>query len=124
MKLIRLATVPVVVVALYAAVVTPASATPVGAKPLPCSASVSNTHPADYTTVYVHVQTADRAKVVTVAHYKTTNHRKTGRASASGRATIAYYISGATPGYKVKVSVSVSKNGRNGSCSTSFTPHR
>jgi hypothetical protein len=124
MKQNRLAIVPVVVVALSAAAVTPASATPIRAKPLPCSASVSNAHPADYTTVYVRARTADRAHVVTVAHYRTTSHRKTGRANASGRATIAYYISGATPGYKVKVSVSVSRNGRKGSCSTSFTPHR
>jgi len=85
---------------------------------------MSNAHPADYTTVDVQVRTAGRAKVVTVAHYKTTSHRKRRTASAAGRAKIPYYISGATPGYKVKVTVKVSKSGRSGSCSTSFTPHR
>jgi hypothetical protein len=38
--------------------------------------------------------------------------------------SVGYYISGATPGYRVKVTVNVSKSGRSGSCSTSFTPHR
>jgi hypothetical protein len=33
-------------------------------------------------------------------------------------------ISDATPGYKVKVSVSVTSGHHAGSCSTSFTPHR
>jgi hypothetical protein len=85
---------------------------------------MSNTHPADYTTIYVKVRTAGGAKVVTVAHYKTTNHRKTRTANAAGRANVPYDISGATPGYKVKVSVTVSKHGRSDSCLTSFTPHR
>lgn len=85
---------------------------------------MSNAHPADYTTVDVKVRTAGLAAVVTVAHYKTTNHRKKGQANRAGQAKIPYYISGATPGYKVKVTVKVSKGGRTGSCSTSFTPHR
>jgi hypothetical protein len=37
---------------------------------------------------------------------------------------IPNYISGATPGYKVTVSVSVVKGNRTARCSTSFTPHR
>ena len=85
---------------------------------------MSKTHPADYTTVYVRVRTASRARVVTVAHYKTTNHKKSRKANTSGQASVPYYISGATPGFKVKVSVRVSRNGRTGSCSTAFTPHR
>jgi hypothetical protein len=85
---------------------------------------MSNTRPADYTTVYVRVRTAGLAKVVTVAHYKTTSHRKSRQANSAGRARVPYYISGATPGYPVHVSVRVSRNGRKGSCSTSFTPHR
>ncbi len=91
---------------------------------LPCKATMSNAHPADYTTTDVRVHTAAYAHVTTVAHYKTTkttHHRTAGR---KGNATVPYYISGATPGYKVKVSVSVVKGNRTGSCSTSFTPHR
>ena len=34
--------------------------------------------------------------------------------------SIAYYISGATPGYKVVVSVHVVHDGRSGNCSTWF----
>jgi hypothetical protein len=91
---------------------------------LPCSASMSNSHPKDYTTTNVLVHTASRAKVTTVALYKTTNTTHHGAAGRKGNASILYHISGATPGYKVKVSVSVSSGSRTASCSTSFTPHR
>jgi hypothetical protein len=101
----------------------PASASPSTLKRLPCHASMSNAHPADYTTTDVRVRTGDRARVVTVAHYRTTNHKKVAHANGSGRATIPYYISGATPGYTVQVTVTVTQGRRSGSCSTSFTPH-
>jgi hypothetical protein len=85
---------------------------------------MSNADPADYTTTDVLVHTAHYAHVTTVAHYKTVNRKHHKRAGRKGNATIAYYISGATPGYQVQVSVSVVKGDRTGSCSTSFTPHR
>jgi len=90
---------------------------------LPCSASMSNSHPRDYTTIKVNVHTAAFAGVTTVAHYRTTNTTHHGTAGRRGNVSISYYISGATPGYKVKVSVSVKSGTRRGSCSTSFTPH-
>ena len=92
--------------------------------PLPCRASMSNNHPRDYTTTHVQVHTAAHASVTTVAHYRTTNHKKTGTAGVRGNATIGYYISGATPGYRVVVSVHVAHDGRSGNCSTSFIPQR
>jgi hypothetical protein len=101
-----------------AAVAAPAST------PLPCHASMSNSHPADYTTTYVKVHTAGYASVTTVAHYRTTNHKKTGTAGKNGNASIGYYISRATPGYKVVVSVRVARGKRSGSCSTWFIPRR
>jgi hypothetical protein len=93
------------------------------ATPLACSASMSNSHPRDYTTTKVQVHTGDFASVKTVAHYRTTNTTHHGTAGRRGNLSIPYYISGATPGYRVKVSVSVRKGSRTGSCSTSFTPH-
>jgi hypothetical protein len=93
------------------------------ATPLPCSASMSNSHPKDYTTTKVQVHTATFAAVKTVAHYRTTNTTHRGTAGHKGNLSIPYYISGATPGFKVKVSVTVKKGSRTGSCSTSFTPH-
>lgn len=90
---------------------------------LPCTASMSNSHPRDYTTIKVNVHTAAFARVTTVAHYKTTNTKHHGTAGRRGNVSISYYISGATPGYQVNVSVSVVKGARHGSCSTSFTPH-
>jgi hypothetical protein len=110
------------------ALASPALASPTAAGPasaaLPCHASMSNNRPRDYTTTYVRVRTAAYASVTTVAHYRTTNHKKTGKAGLHGNASIGYYISGATPGYRVVVSVHVAHDGRSGNCSTWFTPHR
>jgi hypothetical protein len=89
---------------------------------LSCGASVSNASPADYTTVDIFVRTAPGASVTTIAHYKTTDHPKSTAANSGGRAAIAYYISGATPGYTVDVDVTVSAGSRSSHCSTSFTP--
>jgi hypothetical protein len=105
------------------AVASPAVAAPASTA-LPCHASMSNNRPRDYTTTYVQVHTTGYASVTTVAHYRTTNHKKTGKAGSGGNASIGYYISGATPGYKVVVSVRVVHGDRSGSCSTSFIPHR
>ena len=100
----------------------PAPASPPSAAGPSCSASVSTSSPADYTTVDVYVHTAAGASVTTVAHYKTTDHPQTAVADGAGQATIAYDISGATPGYQVAVDVSVSSGSRTAQCSTSFTP--
>jgi hypothetical protein len=91
---------------------------------LSCRASVSNSSPADYTTLTIYVQTTAGALVTTVAHYKTTDHQKATVASSTGQATVAYYISGATPGYTVLVDVTAVAAGRPAYCSTSFTPAR
>ncbi len=93
-------------------------------RPLPCHASMSNSRPADYTTTDVRVKTAARAAITTIAHYRTVNRKYHRHANGAGRATVPYYISGATPGYRVVVDVYVSKGTRRGSCSTSFIPHR
>ena len=98
------------------------TAAPIAA--LRCHASMSNNRPKDYTTIYVNVGTVRYAGVTTVAHYKTVNRMHTGEANAEGNAKIGYYISGATPGYKVVVSVHVVRGDRSGNCSTSFIPHR
>jgi hypothetical protein len=126
-----LAATPVTALLLTTALSMPASASParsVSAVPqavrLTCSASMTNSHPADYTSTGVKVHTAASAHIETVAHYKTVTHRKYATAGSSGNKTVWYYISGATPGYRVVVDVYVSRAGRNGSCSTSFTPHR
>gem|GEM_PF-2836727 len=91
---------------------------------LTCHASMTNSHPRDYTSTGVKVRTVPFAHIKTVAHYRTVNHAKSRIANAQGRRTVWYYISGATPGYKVIVDVYVSRPHRNGRCSTSFTPHR
>jgi len=113
--------IPALIAALtFLAPAAPATAAPMRA--LPCHASMSNYHPEDYTTVIVRVRTVSFARVTTVAHYRTENTTKHRRANVHGRAHIPYYISGATPGYRVKVSVTVRKGTRKGSCQTAFTP--
>ena len=91
---------------------------------LRCHASMSNSRPKDYTTIYVNVGTVRYAGVTTIAHYKTVHRKHTGKANAGGNATISCYISGATPGYRVNVSVTVTSGSSRGTCSTSFIPHR
>lgn len=59
-----------------------------------------------------------------VAKYKTTKTHKFRRANKKGRASLKFYISGATPGRTVPVSVTVKKPGKTRHCSTSFKPHR
>jgi nucleoid-associated protein YgaU len=105
---------------------TAAASTAPAASPaaLRCHASMSDSRPKDYTTIYVNVGTARYAGVTTVAYYKTVNREHVGKANAGGTAKIGYYISGATPGYRVTVSVTVTSGWSRGTCSTSFIPHR
>ena len=100
----------------------PAPAPTPSAKGVSCRASVSSASPADYTTVDIEVRTAAGASVTTVAHYKTTDHPKTAVADGAGHATVGYDVSGATPGYTVRVDVTASAGSRTAHCSTSFTP--
>jgi hypothetical protein len=88
-----------------------------------CTASMSNSSPADYSTTDVLVQTANGATVTTTAHYKTTDTTHSATASG-GIADIPYRISDATAGYPVQVDVTVSSGTASGSCDTSFTPVR
>jgi hypothetical protein len=100
----------------------PAASAATSARPLPCHASMSNSQPDDYTTTSVRVKTVAEAKVKTVAYYRTVTRVHHGRANENGRASIPYYISGATPGYQVIVDVYVNWPRRSGRCQTSFTP--
>lgn len=101
------------------------AAVPVGASALaapPCHATMSNTAPRQYTTTDVNVASWSYTSIRTVAHYKTTTTTHYGETNGHGKASIWYYISGATIGYRVVVDVTVTKDGRSGSCSTSFVP--
>jgi hypothetical protein len=92
-------------------------------KPLPCHTSMSNAHPADFTTTTVNVKSVADVRITTVAHYRTVNRVHHGRADNQGKAGIPYYISGATPGFRVIVDVTVKWPHRTGTCQTSFVPH-
>jgi hypothetical protein len=102
---------------------TVASASAQRSRPLPCHATMSNRHPADFTTTTVRVRSVAKAKVTTTAHYRTTDTTHHGRTNRHGRAGIPYDISGATAGFRVVVDVTVKWPHRSGRCRTAFTPH-
>ena len=84
---------------------------------------MSNSTPADYSTVDVIVHTGTPgASVTATAHYKTTDTTHTGVAAGDGVADIPFRISRATPGYTVAVDVNVAAGGASRFCSTGFTP--
>jgi hypothetical protein len=66
---------------------------------------------------------ADHAEVTTVAHFKTGNRSRKFRATLHRRAVIPYGVRDALAGYRVRVSVTVYRVSRSGTCSTWFTPH-
>jgi hypothetical protein len=91
-------------------------------KPVPCTVSVTKRRPADGTYVGVHVHTAPGAHIEATARYRTVARKMTALANANGRHTFRYWISDATPGYRVNVDIQVSLAGRKGSCTAWFTP--
>ncbi|HSY16132.1 MAG TPA: hypothetical protein VK816_09110 [Jatrophihabitantaceae bacterium] len=100
----------------------PAAASAAASK-LTCTAKMSKAHPSHNTTTDVLVHSLSAVSVKTVAQYKSTATSHTAETNSSGNAAVAYDISRATYGYKVVVTVTVSKKGKTaGSCSTSFTP--
>ena len=70
----------------------------------------------------IRVRTVRHTRIRVVAHYRTISHAKRARACAQGRRTVWYWTSGATLGYRVQVTVRVSKKARKGWCSVWFTP--
>jgi len=107
-----------VVVAILTAGPAPAATVP----PLTCTASVSNTRPQDYTTEHVYVATRGNrpAQVTTTAYYRTSRPVRYTTDPRPG--TVSYWISDATPGYRVTVQVVVRSGRQSGYCTTSFTP--
>lgn len=120
-RLSAIAVVPLSAAALALSGAPASSASTIAA--LTCRAHMTNSRPADFTTTDVRVRTAKFARIRTRAHYRTTTTTHHGAANSRGRATIAYDISGATPGFRVRVSVKVKSGGRTGYCHTFFRPH-
>lgn len=90
-----------------------------------CAAKMSISKPRQYSNTVVKVsKVGAKAKVTTTAHYKTTKTKKKATASTKGAANLKYYISGATPGKKVSVTVVAKKGKTTWKCSTSFKPKK
>lgn len=99
------------------------------ARTLHVSASISNHHPNQYTTVTAHCKAKDQngkaikgVKCVFTWHYKTVSHSITRYTNSAGRATNARYISGATVGFKVWIRIRCTWKGQVKKCSTWFIP--
>ena len=98
-------------------------AAPAEAATKKCSAKMSISKPRQYSYTNVNVsKVGSKAKVETLAHYKTTKTKKKATASKKGKASLKYYISGATPGKKVSVTVTAKKGKTVWKCSSSFKP--
>lgn len=104
------------------AVPPPPPHTTKAAPALTCSASMSDSTPADNSAVEVRIHTTAGARVTATAHYKTTTTSHSATASSS-TVSIEFQISRATPGRPVPVDVTVSAHGQTGHCATSFVPH-
>jgi hypothetical protein len=93
----------------------------VAAAPSSCTATMSNSSPADYTDDTVNITSnVPDAPVVITKYYKTTTTTNSGETDSGGSASITFDDSGATLGYTVQVDVSI--NSGQATCSTSFTP--
>jgi hypothetical protein len=90
------------------AAATSNAATVAASSSLPCTAAITKRYPADGSSVGVRVSTAPSAHIAVTAHFKYANREKTGRADENGHRTFWYRIGNATPGFRVKVDVSVS----------------
>lgn len=99
---------------------SPSPASAAARAPLRCAASVTNRHPAQYTTVGVRVRTAPHARIAAVAHYRLSTIAHRHRASANGRRTLWYQIGAAKRGFRVVVNVTASRHGRKGYCQAWF----
>ncbi len=93
------------------------------------SAYASPSDPEPNSHVEIHVTVKDQggkpvsgASIKTIAHYKTTDTTKYGTSGSDGKNMIDYYISNATVGYTVVVSITASYGGLSAYTSTSFTP--
>lgn len=92
------------------------------------TAWVSNSTPAQYTTVTVYAQILVNSvgkagiPVTFYWYYKTVTRTCTGTTSSKGIAKCSRYISGATRGRSVPITASFTVNGNNYTAQTSFTP--
>lgn len=93
------------------------------------SASVSDSSPSQYSDVTAYCKAKDQAgrplsgvRVTFTWHYKTTTPSESSATSSSGVASCTRYISGATEGYRVIITITASYRGVTKTASTSFTP--
>jgi len=90
---------------------------------------VSNKTPAQYTNVTVYAKATDKSgkpvagvKVTFTWKFKTTSHKVTARTNKSGVASSTRWISGASKGHRVTITVKATVKGKALSATTYFVP--
>ena len=90
---------------------------------LKCHAQAAPNRPRDGATVEIRVRTIADAQVTATNPLAPLNgNNAAGRASANGTRTLRLRVRDATPGTRIVIDVVVSRNGRKGTCRTSFRP--
>jgi hypothetical protein len=91
---------------------------------LTSTASVTRRRPLTGTKVGVQVSTAPGARITVVAHFETSDRKKTARADSTGLHTFWFPVGSAPPGIRVMVTVRVSAHGQKHSTRVWFTPRQ
>jgi uncharacterized protein (DUF58 family) len=94
--------------------------TPVVVASLKCHASATRPEVAQDATVGIKVRTVAHAKLVAIYDKSLVTGKPTAQASARGRRTLWFRTTGAKPGSRIFIDVSVSRHDRAGACHTSF----
>lgn len=128
MRTLRRAAAAVLLASLLALVLAVGTTASAG-RTLKVSASISNHHPKQYTKVTVYCKAKDQngkpisgVKCTFTWHYKTTTPVTHATTNSKGVAHSTRFISRATKGYKVVVSIRATWKGQAKKCSTWFIP--
>ena len=126
MRFLKRAALAALLVALMLTVLAPVAQ---ASRTLKVSASISKHYPAQYTDVTAYCHAKDQSgkpikgvRCVFTWHYKTISHAVSGKTNSKGSASSTRYISAATIGYKVVITIHCTWSGQSKNCSTWFIP--
>jgi hypothetical protein len=116
--------VPVVLTATDSAYLQTVATSTVAFEPVAttCRTAASPSNPQQHTDLDIIVVTVPGAKISVLYHFKAGAATQASHADSSGRADVLRNIGGATVGYAVPVTVTVTLGPKSSTCSTTFTP--
>lgn len=89
---------------------------------LACRAAASPPNPAQHAFVDIVIGTAPGANISAVFHFKATTPTQNSHADKAGRGDVNRNIGGATVGFRVPVTITVTLGPKTATCATTFTP--